>query len=126
MITVVAAIISHDNKILIARRNRNKSFGGLWEFPGGKVEIGETYQDALKREIKEELSINIINIKYFGTSKNDNIKLIAYTANIKKDSIIKINEHEEIKWVLKNELRDYKFTPADKVFVHSLINSDKY
>ncbi|WP_066504692.1 (deoxy)nucleoside triphosphate pyrophosphohydrolase [Abyssisolibacter fermentans] len=126
MITVVAAIISHDNRILIARRNRNKSFGGLWEFPGGKVEIGETYQDALKREIKEELSINIINFKYFGTSKNDTIKLIAYTANMKKDSIIKINEHEEIKWVLKNELRDYKFTPADKVFVHSLISSDKY
>ena len=50
MIEVVAGVIYNDNKFLIAQRNFNKDQGGLWEFPGGKVESGETYQEALKRE----------------------------------------------------------------------------
>ena len=51
MIEVVAGVIYNDNKFLIAQRKFNKDQGGLWEFPGGKVESGETYQEALKREI---------------------------------------------------------------------------
>ena len=59
---VVAAIIIKDDKYFIAQRNRNKHMGLSWEFPGGKVEEGETFEIALKREIKEELNIEI-NIK---------------------------------------------------------------
>ena len=59
---VVAAIIIKDDKYFIAQRNRNKHMGLSWEFPGGKVEKGETFEIALKREIKEELNIEI-NIK---------------------------------------------------------------
>ena len=56
---VVAAIIIKDNKFFIAQRNKNKHMGLSWEFPGGKVERGETFEIALKREIKEELNINV-------------------------------------------------------------------
>lgn len=59
MIEVVAAIIYKDNKFLIAQRNLKKSQGGLWEFPGGKIEPGETREDALKREIYEEFHAEI-------------------------------------------------------------------
>ena len=59
MIEVVAAIIYKDNKFLIAQRNLKKSQGGLWEFPGGKIEPGETREDALKREIYEEFRAEI-------------------------------------------------------------------
>ena len=59
MIEVVAAIIYKDDKFLIAQRNLKKSQGGLWEFPGGKIEPGETREDALKREIYEEFRAEI-------------------------------------------------------------------
>ena len=59
MIDVVAAVIKKDNKYLIAQRNRNKHFAFYWEFPGGKVDNGETFEIALQREIKEELDLNI-------------------------------------------------------------------
>ena len=59
MIDVVAAVIKKDNKYLIAQRNRNKHFAFYWEFPGGKVDNGETFEIALQREINEELSIGI-------------------------------------------------------------------
>ena len=59
MIDVVAAVIKKNNKYFIAQRNRNKHFAYHWEFPGGKVDNNETFEIALKREIKEELSINI-------------------------------------------------------------------
>ena len=59
MIDVVAAVIKKDNKYLIAQRNRNKHFAFHYEFPGGKVDKGETFESALQREIKEELSIGI-------------------------------------------------------------------
>ena len=64
MIEVVAGIIYKDNKFLIAQRNLNKAQGGLWEFPGGKVEKNESYERALKREIKEELNADIEVIEY--------------------------------------------------------------
>ena len=56
---VVAAVITNENLFFIAQRNRNKHLGLKWEFPGGKVDINETNEEALKREIKEELNINI-------------------------------------------------------------------
>lgn len=66
MINVVAAVIKNDNgKILITQRNLKKSQGGWWEFPGGKIEQGETREEAIIREIKEELTIDIKVDSYF-------------------------------------------------------------
>ena len=59
MIEVIAAIIRNNNKTLIARRRPNKHLGGYWEFPGGKIENGETPEECLVREIKEELGVSI-------------------------------------------------------------------
>ena len=76
MIDVVAAVIKKENKYLIAQRNRNKHFAFHWEFPGGKVDNEETFENALQREIKEELSINIKIYKKVSSQKHKDDKII--------------------------------------------------
>ncbi|MBP3256105.1 MAG: 8-oxo-dGTP diphosphatase MutT [Clostridia bacterium] len=128
MIDVVAAVIQNEEgKILIAQRNLKKSQGGLWEFPGGKIEPNETKEEAIIREIKEEMDIDIeakkfIDQKVFNYPDKD-INLIAIECKqIKGD--IKLNEHEDIKWVNKNELRNFNFAPADKFIINTILETN--
>lgn len=124
MIDVVAGIIKNkDNKILIAKRNLKKSQGGLWEFPGGKIEPGETNEQAIVREIKEELNMDIKYNSYFDEKiyeyPDKTIRLIALNCSTVND-YYEVLEHEEIKWVNTNELSNYDFAPADKYFVEKI------
>ena len=118
MIEVVAGIIYKNNKFIIAQRNLNKSQGGLWEFPGGKVEKYESYERALIREIKEELNADIEVNEYIGESiyqyPEKDIKLIFYKAKLLSDRI-ELLEHESYKWITKDEKDKYEFAGADKV-----------
>lgn len=113
---VVAGLIKKDNKILIAKRASHKILGGFWEFPGGKVNKNEELSNALIREIKEELDINIEVLNQilswefqYDFSK---IKFYAFYANFLEGNI-KLIDHMEVKWVDKNEFKDYDFVPAD-------------
>lgn len=121
---VTAAILINNGKVLIARRAKNQKLAGKWEFPGGKVEAGETPEECLIREIKEELGIKIEIEDFFGESiyrYNDIgvIKLIAYRVRwIEGD--YKLNVHSQIKWVKPDELDKFDFSPADKPFVKKL------
>ena len=106
VIEVVAGIIYNDNnKILIAKRNHLKDQGNLYEFPGGKVEKNESYEDALIREIKEELEMDIIVLNKIDEEifeyPEKKIKLIAFNAKAINRSI-KMKEHEDLKWVNLN------------------------
>ena len=128
MINVVAAVIQNEEgKILIAQRNLKKSQGGLWEFPGGKIEPNETKEEAIIREIKEEMDIDIetkkfIDQKIFNYPDKD-INLIAIECKqIKGD--IKLNEHEDFKWVNKNELKNFNFAPADKFIINAILENN--
>ena len=118
MIVVVAGIIYKNNKFLIAQRNLNKSQGGLWEFPRGKVEKDESYERALIREIKEELNADIEVNEYIGESiyqyPEKDIKLIFYKAKLLSDRI-ELLEHESYKWITKDEKDKYEFAGSDKV-----------
>ena len=102
MISVTAVILINDNKVLIAQRKPTDFLANKWEFPGGKIEIGESPEECLKREIKEEFSINIKVLGYFGenTHKYNNleIKLIAYKA-LWSSGEIRLLEHQDYKWV---------------------------
>lgn len=117
MIQVVAGIIYKDGKILIAKRNLHKDQGGKWEFPGGKVEKGETNEEALKREIKEELDADIEVKEYVGENEfhypEKDVKLIFYKANLISDRV-KLLEHEDYKWIKIEESSKYDFAEADK------------
>lgn len=117
MVEVVAGIIYKDNKFLIAKRNMKKSQGGLWEFPGGKIEKGESYEEALAREIKEEFNADIEIDKYIGENihhyPEKEIRLLFYKANLISEGI-ELLEHEDYKWITKEEKDNFEFAEADK------------
>ena len=114
---VVAAIINKEKTYLIVQRNRDKYLGLKWEFPGGKVEPNETFQEALSREIHEELNIDInIHEKLAEEKYKDceiNIVLHYFLCSI-KDGTINLNEHEEMAWVDKKDFDKYDFVEGDK------------
>ena len=120
---VVAAIIIKKDKYFIAQRNRNKHMGLSWEFPGGKVEKGETFEIALKREIKEELNINIaINNKLGEENYKDekiNVKLHYFLCSHTSGEIY-LNEHEDSAWITKNEFKNYNFAEGDSDIINLL------
>ena len=124
MINVVAAVIKDENeKILITQRNLKKAQGGLWEFPGGKIEPNETRENAIIREIKEELDIDIVvkcylSEKVFNYPEKD-INLIALECK-KINGEIRLLEHEDYKLVSKNELDNFQFAPADLFIVERI------
>ncbi|URZ15069.1 (deoxy)nucleoside triphosphate pyrophosphohydrolase [Clostridium felsineum] len=125
MLDIVAAILTNENdEILITKIAEGKNNGGCFEFPGGKIENGETRREALAREVKEELDIDIKVGEYFGESVyNDGglgIKLNAFKGKIVGGDI-KLSVHDEYKWVKKDELKDFKFLPADEKIVEELI-----
>lgn len=118
MIEVVAGVIHKNNKFLIAQRNLKKAQGGLWEFPGGKVEEGESYENALAREIKEEFNANIEVNEYIGENihhyPEKDIKLLFYKARLLSEKI-ELLEHEDYKWITKEDKDNFEFAGADKV-----------
>ena len=120
---VTAGIIIDNNKILIAQRGANEKLAGKWEFPGGKIELDETPQECLKREIKEELEVYIEVGDYLGESiytyPNGEIKLIAYFATV-VDGDIKLSVHDKIEWITIGEIDEYDFAAADIYFVEKL------
>jgi len=113
---VVAAIIKKDGLYLIVQRNRDKYMGLRWEFPGGKVEPDETFQEALSREIEEELSIQIdVHEKIAQEKYKDdqiNVDLHYYLCS-QKSSKIRLNEHENIAWIAKKDFGKYDFVEGD-------------
>lgn len=116
MIEVSAGIIICENKILIARRKHNLQ-NDLWEFPGGKLEPGETMPECLKREIREELEIEIQVGEFFmdSTYDYDNgcVHLCAYYAYLDSPQIPHHWVHSQLRWVAPSELDDFAFSPAD-------------
>ena len=120
---VVAAIIIKNGKYFIAQRNKHKHMGLSWEFPGGKVEKEETFEIALKREIKEELNIEI-NIKNKLGEENYqddkiNVKLHYFICSHFNGEIILI-EHEDSAWITKNEFKNYNFAEGDSDIIKLL------
>ena len=125
-ITVVAAIIKDKDKILIARRKGGKHLEFKWEFPGGKVDEDETEVEALKRELKEEFSIDTLVRDFVAESlfKYDhiNINLRAYLTEIVAGEI-ELNDHDKIAWVNPNQLSSFDFAPADLPIIDSILKN---
>lgn len=123
-VEVVAAIIIKDNKILCAQRSIDDPYLSLkWEFPGGKIEKGESHQAALKREIKEELNLDIEVNNFFLTVNHTypNVQLImhAYLCTMKDDEIT-LYEHQHYKWLDVNDLSILDWAEADITIVEEL------
>lgn len=113
---VVAGIIKNQDKILIAKRKSGKKFGSTWEFPGGKVELGETAETALKRELYEELGLEVVVGNFFAVNDSVQgeypIRLEAYFIDDFQGTLM-LQDHSEIAWVHSADLSNFQFAPAD-------------
>ena len=125
-IEVVAAIIKYNNKILCTQRDvsKNEEVSFKWEFPGGKIEVGETNEEALKREIKEELNIEVNIEKYFMEVNyiypSFKLKMYTYLCNTQTDNI-ELLVHKDYKWLRNDELNTLDWAPADKPIINKLM-----
>ena len=126
-IHVVAAIINKGNKIMIAKRNYGE-FNGLYEFPGGKVEPGETKEEALKREIREELEVDIAIDHFFMKATYDyptfHLDMDCYLCHLLDENIV-LNDHSEIKWIDHND-ESIEWLPADLQIIEKIKNELKW
>jgi 8-oxo-dGTP diphosphatase len=121
-IEVVAAIIRKGDKIFATQRGYCE-WKDWWEFPGGKMEFGESPEEALKREIREELSTEINVDEYFCTVEYDypkfHLTMHCYLCSLLTDAL-HLNEHEAARWLAKDELDSVKWLPADKTIIEQL------
>jgi 8-oxo-dGTP diphosphatase len=123
-IEVVAAVIKKEDKIFITKRSYGE-FIDMWEFPGGKVEVGETQEEALIREIKEELELDINNLNYLTTVKYDypnfHLTMHCFICEICGGKL-SLNAHNDVKWVSLEELPHQNWIPADVQVVEEILN----
>ena len=122
VINVVAAIIMDGDKVFATQRGYGEFQGG-WEFPGGKIEAGETPEAALVREIKEELDTEIVVKELIDTVEYDypkfHLSMQCFICNIKSGDLV-LKEHEAAKWLTKNTLDSVDWLPADKGLIDKL------
>ena len=118
-INVVCGVIVKDNKYLITQRGDSKNLN-KWEFPGGKVEPFENIFDAIKRELKEELSIDITPIKKLLEYDYKKFNLCFIECALGSNKII-LNEHLNFTWISKQEFEIYDFLEGDIIFINSLL-----
>ena len=121
-IEVVAAIIRKGDKIFATQRGYGE-WKDWWEFPGGKMEVGETPEEALVREIREELSAEISVDEFLYTVEYDypafHLKMHCYLCSLVTEAL-HLNEHEAAKWLAKDELNSVKWLPADAELISLL------
>lgn len=124
MLEVVAAIIWDDDRLLICQRPATKARGLLWEFPGGKVEPGETKEEALIRECKEELNVTLSVDESFDELIYDYPELTVHLTFLNctiEDGIPEKLEHNDIQWITPSEISKYDFCPADAQITKKII-----
>ncbi len=121
-IEVVAGIVCRENKILATQRGYGEFKDG-WEFPGGKLEAGETRVDALKRELREELDMEVVVGDLLETVEYDypqfHLTMHCYLCQLVKEEFV-LKEHEAARWLEKNQLDEVAWLPADEGIVEKL------
>lgn len=114
-VTVTCAVIQRNGAVLIARR-KNGAQAGKWEFPGGKVEEGETPEESLAREMKEECSVSVRVGTFLAESlhhyENFSIRLLAYEAELLSGDL-HLSDHDEVRWVPQCSLLSHDLAAAD-------------
>lgn len=110
---VVAAVIEHDGRLLACRRRPGKAAAGRWEFPGGKIEPGETPEAALVREIREELDVGIRVTGHLTTDDTGGIRLVCLRARLTGARPTSSTDHDALEWVAPDALAEYEWADAD-------------
>ena len=125
MVEVVAALIWKNNKFMICQRPAHKARGLLWEFVGGKVEPGETKEQALIRECREELdvllSVDDIFMEVTHEYPDITVHLTLFNATLVEGEPQKL-EHNDIKWITPSQIYNYEFCPADEEIIEKIMH----
>ena len=126
LLVVAAALVDVDNRVLIAQRPEGKQLAGLWEFPGGKVDPGERPEEALIRELREELAIEVkpacLAPLAFASHAYDEFHLLMPLYICRRwDGFVTSREGQALKWVRPRELRAWPMPPADEPLIPHLI-----
>lgn len=126
VLVVACALLDTDNRVLIAQRPQDKSMAGLWEFPGGKVEDGESPEDALIRELAEELGVNVtkpcLAPLTFASHDYESFHLLMPLFVCRRwAGIARAREGQILRWVRPSSLRDFPMPPADEPLISSLV-----
>lgn len=123
-ISVVGAVIVRDGRILAAQRSHRATLGGMWEFPGGKIEPGETPRDALEREVREELALDVTVGDEVATTTHlypfGEVTLTTFYCELRSGDVT-LTEHEAVQWLAPDELHALKWAPADIPAVDSIV-----
>jgi len=123
-IDAAIAIVAREGKILICQRKDNDTFGGYWEFPGGKREKGETLHQALNREMQEELAIEVTPVHAFAPVVHDYktavVTLHPFLCHLEAGEP-QLIECQAASWIDPHQLRDYKFPPANEGLIEAVI-----
>jgi 8-oxo-dGTP diphosphatase len=126
MIHVTAAILIQDEKVFIARRRPGIKHAGKWEFPGGKIESGETPEQCLARELKEEFDITVEIGRFFTDTiyhyNRGPVKILSYYAKWLSGRL-NLRDHDECNWVEAPSLLDYDLLPADVPIARKLMKN---
>lgn len=117
-IDVLAAVVQRDDKFLVCQRPAHKRHGGLWEFPGGKVESGETHLDAARRELAEELGVTALTIgsPIFSIADPGSEFLIIFVPTVIEGEP-QCLEHMDLKWMPLQALASFQLAPSDRRFI---------
>ena len=127
LLVVAVALVDADDRVLIAQRPEGKRLAGLWEFPGGKLEPGERPEDALIRELREELGIEVKSACLapltFASHAYDDFHLLMPLFICRRwDGFVRSREGQALKWVKAKALRDYPMPPADEPLIPPLVD----
>ena len=125
VLVVAAALVDADGRVLIARRPAGKHFGGLWEFPGGKIEDGEPPEASLIRELREELGLEVREaclapLTFVSHAYADFHLLMPLYVCRRWEGFVVAREGQALKWVRPRDLRDYPMPPADTPLIPAL------
>lgn len=127
VIRVVAAIIERDGKVFAARRNPDRSAGSLWEFPGGKIEHGEAPEEALRRELREELSVDTVIGSFVDRSEvtlaGGVLEMSCYAATFTGPDPERSTDHDAMVWIEVERLNSLSWAPADVPIIGRLAES---
>lgn len=122
-IIVVGAVFKKDGSFAVFRKSNGSKYDGLWEFPGGKPEAGETLVQTLVREIKEELQVDAVNFRMLGTQSFEEekriIELTCFEVNEWRGEFL-LTEHSEFRYCTREELKILDLVPADRLFLPAL------
>jgi mutator protein MutT len=122
---VVAAVVERGGRCLVALRPEGKRHGGMWEFPGGKLDPGESLLDAVRRELLEELAMEVESVgPTLGIVQDPGSEFAIHFVEIRASGSPEALEHTELRWCSLEEMREIRLAPADASFVETLLSRE--